>query len=79
VVAVAAAEDVDERRSCFDSRRRVRLNEGQLSDAMRLANEDETSSPRIQATLADLEKNLTRNERAALAFVIIERLRDLNN
>jgi hypothetical protein len=46
---------------------------------MRLANEDETSSPRIQATLADLEKNLTRNERAALAFVIIERLRDLNN
>lgn len=55
------------------------INEGQLSDAMRLANEDETSSPRIQATLADLEKNLTRNERAALAFVIIERLRDLNN
>ena len=55
------------------------INEGQLSDAMRLANEDEPSSPRIQATLADLEKNLTRNERAALAFVIIERLRDLNN
>jgi hypothetical protein len=55
------------------------INQGQLSDAMRLANEDETSSPRIQATLTDLEKNLTRNERAALAFVIIERLRDANN
>ena len=55
------------------------INQTQLSDAMRLANEDEESSPRIQAVLADVEKALSRNERAALAFVIIERLRDLHN
>ncbi len=55
------------------------INQGQLKDAMRLAQEDETSSPRIQAALAGLEQSLTRNERAALAFVIIERLRDSRN
>ncbi|NQU39730.1 MAG: hypothetical protein HQ523_07240 [Lentisphaerae bacterium] len=52
------------------------INQNQLGDAMRLANEDEESSPRIQAVLADVELALTRNERAALAFVIIERLRE---
>ncbi len=52
------------------------INQGQLKDAMRLANEDETSAPRIQAVLADVESKLSRNERAALSFVIIERLRD---
>jgi hypothetical protein len=55
------------------------INQGQLKDAMRLAQEDETSSPRIQAALSGLEQSLTRNERAALAFVIIERLRDSRN
>ena len=55
------------------------INQGQLSDAMRLANEDEESSPRIQAVLADVESALSRNERAALAFVIIERLRDVQS
>ena len=55
------------------------INQGQLKDAMRLANEDETSAPRIKAALAELETRLTRNERAALAFVIIERLRDSRN
>ena len=55
------------------------INQGQLKDAMRLANEDETSSPKIKAALAELETRLTRNERAALAFVIIERLRDSRN
>ena len=52
------------------------VNRSQMGEAMRLADEDEESSPRIQAALAELEANLTRNERAALAFVIIERLRD---
>ena len=55
------------------------INQSQLKDAMRLATEDETSSPRIQAALSELETRLTRNERAALAFVIIERLRDSRN
>ncbi len=51
------------------------INQGQLKDAMRLAFEDETSAPRIQAVLSDVEAALTRNERAALSFVLIERLR----
>lgn len=52
------------------------INEMQLRDAERLANEDPTSAPRIKAVLDRLESELTRNERAALAFVLIERLRE---
>ena len=51
------------------------INEGQLRDASRLADEDPESSPKIQSQLETIEASLTRNERAALAFVIIERLR----
>jgi hypothetical protein len=51
------------------------INEGQLRDATRLANEDPLSAPRIQKAIEDLEAALTRNERAALAFTLIERLR----
>ena len=51
------------------------INEGQLRDATRLADEDPESSPKIQSQLETIEASLTRNERAALAFVIIERLR----
>jgi hypothetical protein len=51
------------------------INEGQLRDASRLADEDPESSPKIQSQLETVEASLTRNERAALAFVIIERLR----
>ena len=51
------------------------INEAQLLDAARLADEDPESSPKIQSQLETIEASLTRNERAALAFVIIERLR----
>ena len=51
------------------------INEGQLRDATRLADEDPESSPKIQSQLEAIEASLTRNERAALAFFIIERLR----
>ena len=51
------------------------INEAQLRDAARLADEDPESSPKIQSQLETIEASLTRNERAALAFVIIERLR----
>ncbi len=51
------------------------INEGQLRDATRLADEDPESSPKIQSQLEAIEASLTRNERAALAFVIIEQLR----
>jgi hypothetical protein len=51
------------------------INEGQLRDAVQLS-EDPESGPRIQEKLTDLEGALSRNEQAALAFVIIERLRN---
>ena len=50
------------------------INESQLKDAFRLANEDPVSSPKIQAEVTQLENTMSRNERAALAFVIIDRL-----
>jgi hypothetical protein len=50
------------------------INEGQLQDAFRLANEDPVASPRIQEKLKELEDSMSRNERAALAFVMIDRL-----
>lgn len=51
------------------------ISEGQLTSAYQLADEHPESSKRIQAELARVEENLNRNERAALAFVLIERLR----
>ena len=50
------------------------INEGQLKDAHRLAFEDDESSPKIQAAIDDLESKFSRNERAALAFTLIDRL-----
>ncbi len=50
------------------------INEGQLRSAFRLAFEDEKTSPKIQAGIAEIESAYSRNERAALAFVLIDRL-----
>ena len=50
------------------------INESQLSEAFHLANDDPVSSPKIQAKLVELENGMSRNERAALAFVLIDRL-----
>lgn len=50
------------------------INEAQLKSAFRLAQENPDTAPRIQAEIADLERRYTRNERAALAFVLIDRL-----
>ncbi len=50
------------------------INEAQLKGAFRLATEDPDSAPRIQAEIAAVENTFTRNERAALAFVLIDRL-----
>ena len=51
------------------------VSEGQIKSAVRLAEEHPESSVRIQTELKHLEETLSRNERAALAFVLIERLR----
>lgn len=50
------------------------INHSQLKSAFKLAEQDPQSAPRIQAEIAELEKKLSRNERAALAFVLIDRL-----
>ena len=50
------------------------INEGQLRSAFELAEGDSDSSKKIQQELSDLESSLTRNERAALSFVMIDRL-----
>ena len=52
------------------------INEAQMRDAQKLANEDIESSKKIQFQLKEIETNLSRNERAALAFTIIENLRE---
>lgn len=52
------------------------INEAQMAEAWRLAEEDAVSSPKIQARLKELEAGLSRNELAALAFVIIRKLKD---
>lgn len=50
------------------------INQSQLSNAKRLAFDDPEASPRIQDEIKRLESQLSRNERAALAFVLIDRL-----
>jgi hypothetical protein len=51
------------------------INHAQVDEALRLAEQDAEAAPRIQEVLRMVERSLTRNERAALAFVLIERLR----
>ncbi len=50
------------------------INQVQLERAFQLADADPESGPRIRAALERLEQDLSRNERAALAFVLIDRL-----
>ncbi len=51
------------------------INEAQLSEAVRLTESDPESAPRLQKLIEQIESECTRNERAALAFTIIQRLR----
>ncbi len=50
------------------------INEFQLKQAFTLASDDPESSPKIQRKIKELEENFNRNEQAAIAFVIIDRL-----
>lgn len=52
------------------------INEQQMAEAVRLVEEDPATTEKIGTRLKELEAELTRNERAALAFVIIQRLKD---
>jgi hypothetical protein len=51
------------------------ISEDQLRKSFQLAEHDPESSPKIQAAIQDLETRLNRNQRAALAFLLIDRLR----
>ncbi len=51
------------------------INEMQMRKALELAREDPRSGPLLAVKLAELEAGLDRNQRAALAFLLIDRLR----
>ena len=50
------------------------INQAQLEAAFRLARDNPQSAPRIERLLTAIENDLSRNEQAALAFVLIDRL-----
>lgn len=52
------------------------INEEQMAEATRLTENDHSSSPKIKAELSRIEKRLSRNEQAALAFTLIKRLKE---
>jgi hypothetical protein len=51
------------------------INEQQMAEALRIAEEEPQSSEKISRLIGELEKDLSRNEQAALAFVLIHRLK----
>lgn len=50
------------------------INQDQLKKSYEMAFEKPETAARIQAAIEGLEKDFSRNERAALAFVVIDRL-----
>lgn len=50
------------------------FNEAQFTKATELARSEGETGDRIRALIDLLEKDYTRNERAALAFVVIDKL-----
>tara|TARA_B100000686_G_C16510731_1_gene822009 strand:- start:526 stop:744 length:219 start_codon:yes stop_codon:yes gene_type:complete len=52
------------------------INESQMREAKKLAESDPESSQKLKSIIENLESDLSRNERAALAFTIIDNLRE---
>ena len=52
------------------------INEAQMEHAKKLTEEDPESSEKLKSIIDKLESDFSRNERAALAFTIIENLRE---
>ena len=50
------------------------INQAQIAAAFRLAQQDPEAGPRINAALGSIQRDLSRNEQAALAFVLIDKL-----
>lgn len=51
------------------------INEEQMQEASRLRSDESESSKKIDFQLKQIEQGLNRNEQAALAFTLIERLK----
>lgn len=51
------------------------INQAQLDEAVRLTENDPESATKLQALIQQIETECTRNERAAFAFTLIQRLR----
>tara|TARA_B110000014_G_scaffold229004_1_gene189658 strand:- start:596 stop:814 length:219 start_codon:yes stop_codon:yes gene_type:complete len=52
------------------------INEAQMEHAKKLTEDDPESSKKLKSLIDKLESDFSRNERAALAFTIIENLRE---
>ncbi len=52
------------------------INEAQMEHAKELTEKDPESSKKIKSIINTLESDFSRNERAALAFTIIDNLRE---
>lgn len=52
------------------------INQAQLDEAVRLCESDVASASKLQQLIDQIETTCTRNERAALAFTLIQRLRN---
>jgi len=52
------------------------INEEQMQEASRLRTDSSESSKKIDFQLKQIEQGLSRNEQAALAFTLIERLKN---
>ena len=50
------------------------INQSQIREAFHLARENPQTAPRIRQEIERLEATLSRNELAALAFVVIDKL-----
>lgn len=47
-----------------------------MEEAQKIAEQDREASVKIQAFIGDARRNLSRNEQAALAFMLIKQLKD---
>lgn len=50
------------------------INEAQMAKALRMVHQDPETSQKLKDLISNLEENYSRNERAAVAFTIIQRL-----
>ncbi len=52
------------------------INEQQMEEAVKLAEQGSEAAVKIQAFIGEAQEELSRNEQAALAFMLIKRLKD---